>query len=852
MGALGNRSAGRRVHAAYRHPRARPRPGSAPAQPRAVRHHVGAHREPATRGRPSHRAGSADRGGAVSHTGDDTSTAALTARAGPDSISRSQKRTWLIDVDPPPGGPRLPRAGPPWEDPGLADQALQEPTRPVARLHAGGGGALPGDRRPAGRSLHLHGQGQSGRRRHERHSFLGLGNIGPLAGKPVMEGKGILFKAFADIDVFDLEVASENPEDVIRFCQLLEPTVGGINLEDIRSPDCFHIEEELRDTLSIPVFHDDQHGTAIISGAALLNALDVVGKDVGQIRVVFAGAGAAALATAEHYVRLGVRREQIVMCDHEGVLHTERADLDRYKSRFAVRTKARTLADAFKDADVFVGLSVAGIVSGDMLKAMAKQPIVFALANPTPEIMPEEAKQARGDAVIATGRSDFSNQVNNVLGFPFIFRGALDVRAKKINEEMEMAATRALAALAKEEVPESVTRAYGGDKLKFGPDYLIPKPFDPRVLLWVAPAVAWAAVASGIAGRIIDVEEYRAELEARLGPERQVMRGLITRAQQDPPSIVFPEGDDPRILRASRILADEGIARPILLGDLDAIRRQADEGSLTLEDIELMNPRSAADRDQLAEELWQLRRRRGFTLREAKARVLDPIYYGLLLLRAGRTDALVAGEEIDYPDSIRPALEVIGVEPGRKHVSGIYMMIFRQQTFFFADTTVNIEPDAATLAEIATATAKFVTRLGVEPRIAMLSFSNFGSVKHPAATKVQQAVALLHEREPELQVDGEMQADTAVVERILTKVYPFAKLRGPANVLIFPDLDAANIAYKLLARLGDAQAIGPILVGMDRPVHVLQRLSEVPDIVNMAVIAAVDALEHRRHARSTT
>ncbi|PYP36812.1 MAG: NADP-dependent malic enzyme [Gemmatimonadetes bacterium] len=682
-------------------------------------------------------------------------------------------------------------------------------------------------------------------------AVLGLGNIGALAGKPVMEGKGILFKAFADIDVFDLEVGSESPEDVIRFCQLLEPTVGGINLEDIRSPDCFYIEQKLRATLGIPVFHDDQHGTAIISGAALLNALVVVKKDIANIKIVFAGAGAAAIATAEHYVRLGVVRENIVMCDHKGVIYQGREGLDEFKQRFAVDTKARTLADALQGADVFVGLSVASIVTGDMLQGMTKKPVIFALANPTPEIMPDEAKKARPDAIVATGRSDFPNQVNNVLGFPFIFRGALDVRAKKINEEMEMAATRALAALAKEEVPESVTRAYGGDKLKFGPDYLIPKPFDPRVLLWVAPAVAWAAVASGIAGRIIDVEEYRAELEARLGPERQVMRGLITRAQQDPPSIVFPEGDDPRILRASRILADEGIARPILLGDLDAIRRQADEGSLTLEDIELVNPHTATDRDQLAQELWQRRERRGMTLREARALVLDPMYYGLMMLRAGRTDALVAGEEIDYPDAVRPALEVIGVEPGRKHVSGIYMMIFRQQTFFFADTTVNIEPDAQTLAEIATATAKFVTRLGVEPRIAMLSFSNFGSVKHPAAAKVQQAVALLHEREPELQVDGEMQADTAVVERILTKVYPFARLRGPANVLIFPDLDAANIAYKLLARLGDAQAIGPILVGMDRPVHVLQRLSEVPDIVNMAVIAAVDALEHRRHARST-
>ena len=677
-------------------------------------------------------------------------------------------------------------------------------------------------------------------------AVLGLGNIGPLAGKPVMEGKGILFKSFADIDVFDLEVASEDPEDVIRFCQLLEPTVGGINLEDIRSPDCFQIEEKLRETLSIPVFHDDQHGTAIISGAALLNALEVVGKDIAKVRVVFSGAGAAAIATAEHYVKLGVKREHIVMCDQKGVIHSQREDLDKYKRRFASVTKARVITEALKDADVFVGLSIGGIIKGDMLKEMAKKPVIFALANPNPEIMPEDAKQARPDAIIATGRSDFPNQVNNVLGFPFIFRGALDVRARKVNDEMEMAATRALAALAKEEVPDSVMRAYGLERLKFGPDYLIPKPFDPRVLLWVAPAVAWAAVASGVAGRMIDVEEYRAELEARLGRARQVMRGLMTRAQQDPQRIVFPEGEEPRILRAARILADEGIAHPILLGDPDVIRRQADDAAVTLEDIELAYPRTASDREAMAQDLWQRRQRRGISLREARARVLDPMYYGLLMLRSGRADALVAGEDMYYSDAIRPALEVIGAEPGRKHVSGIYMMIFRQQTFFFADCTVNIDPDAETLAEIASATASFVWRLGVEPRVAMLSFSNFGSVKHPAADKVQRAVALLHEREPALQVDGEMQADTAVVERILTKTYPFSKLRSAANVLIFPSLDAANIAYKLLDRLGEAQAIGPIVVGMDRPVHVLQRGSEVPEIVNMAVIAAVDALEHRR------
>ena len=681
-------------------------------------------------------------------------------------------------------------------------------------------------------------------------AVLGLGNIGPLAGKPVMEGKGILFKAFADIDVFDLEVASESPDDVIRFCQLLEPTVGGINLEDIRSPDCFYIEERLRETLSIPVFHDDQHGTAIISGAALLNALDLVKKDVASIKVVFVGAGAAAIATAEHYVRLGVKRQHVFMCDLGGLIHVGRKDLDRYKSRFAQPGKSRTLAEVLEGADVLVGLSVGGIVTGDMLKGMAKQPIVFALANPNPEITPEEARQARPDAIIATGRSDYPNQVNNVLGFPFIFRGALDVRAKKVNEDMEMAATRALAALAKEEVPDSVMRAYGLERLRFGVDYLIPKPFDPRVLLWVAPAVAWAAVGSGVAGRVIDVDEYRAELDARLGRAREVMRGLSSRAQQEAQRIVFPEGEDPRILKAARILADDGVAEPILLGDPDAIRRQADDAGVTLEDITLANPRASAHLETFAQELWERRRRKGIALREARARVLDPMYHALLMLRAGQADAVVAGVDMYYPDAMRPALEVIGVETGRRHVSGIYMLVLPQQTFFFADCTVNIDPDAETLAEIGSAAAEFVARLGIEPRVALLSFSNFGSVRHPSADKVQRAVALLQEREPALQADGEMQADTAVVERILTKTYPFSKLRGPANVLIFPNLDAANISYKLLDRIGGAEAIGPILVGMAQPVHVLQRGSEVNDIVNMAVIAAVDAQEHGRRPRA--
>ncbi len=681
-------------------------------------------------------------------------------------------------------------------------------------------------------------------------AVLGLGNIGALAGKPVMEGKGILFKAFADIDVFDLEVGSDDPRDLVRFCQLLEPTVGGINLEDIRSPDCFYVEQALREQLSIPVFHDDQHGTAIITGAALVNALEVVKKDIGKVRVVFAGAGAAAVASAKHYVRLGVPQDQITLCDERGVLHADRDDLDEYRRRFAVRGKARTLAAALEDADVFVGLSVGGIVTGEMLKAMAPRPIVFALANPDPEISPEEARRARGDAIIATGRSDYPNQVNNVLGFPFIFRGALDVRARKINQEMEMAATRALAALAKEEVPEAVMRAYGVERLRFGPDYLIPKPFDPRVLLWVAPAVAWAAVGSGVAGRVIDVDEYRAELDARLGRAREVMRGLSGRAQQSPQRIVFPEGDDARILKAARILADDGIAEPILLGDPDAIRRQADDADVTLEEITLANPRASAHLDGFAHELWERRRRKGITLREARDRVRDPMYHALLMLRAGQADAVVAGVDMYYPDAMRPALEVIGAEPGRRHVSGIYMMVLPQQTFFFADCTVNIDPDAETLAEIASAAAQFVQRLGIEPRVALLSFSNFGSVRHPAADKVQRAVALLHEREPALQADGEMQADTAVVERILMKTYPFSKLKGAANVLIFPNLDAANISYKLLDRIGGADAIGPILVGMAQPVHVLQRGSDVNDIVNMAVIAAVDAQEHGRRPRA--
>ena len=681
-------------------------------------------------------------------------------------------------------------------------------------------------------------------------AVLGLGNIGPLAGKPVMEGKGVLFKAFADLDVFDLEIEAPDPKDVVRFCQMLAPTVGGINLEDIKAPDCFYIEETLRETLDIPVFHDDQHGTAIISGAALLNAIELTERDISKTKVTFVGAGAAAIATAELYVKLGVPRGNITLCDKGGVVYEGRGEMDDYRARFARKTDARTIADAFVGADVFVGLSAAGTVTPEMVKTMAARPIIFALANPTPEIMPDVARAARPDAIIATGRTDFPNQVNNVLGFPFIFRGALDVRARKINEEMKMAATRALAALAKEDVPDSVLKAYGLDTLRFGPDYLIPKPFDPRVLLWVAPAVAWAAIASGVAKEVIDLDEYRAKLESRLGRGRAIMRGLINRAVAEPKRLAFTDAEDTRVIRAARVVADEGIGVPILLGDEREIFEAATEAGIPLNGVELMDPTRSPKREAYAMTYWRRRQRKGVTRGEARRRMSDPAYYGAMMVAQGDADALVAGENQYYPDAIRPALEVVGAVPGSA-VAGIYMMVVGNNTFFFADCTVNIDPDAERLAAIAGSVGAFVKHFGIDPKVALLSFSNFGSVKHPDQAKVAEAVRLLHERRPELPVDGEMQADTAVVESILQQTYPFSRLQGPANVLIFPDLNSANICYKLLDRLGGAQAIGPILVGLAAPIHVLQRGAEVDDIVNMAVIAAVDAQERARRAAAT-
>jgi malate dehydrogenase (oxaloacetate-decarboxylating)(NADP+) len=673
-------------------------------------------------------------------------------------------------------------------------------------------------------------------------AVLGLGNIGALAAKPVMEGKANLFKQFADLDVFDLEVGSEKPDDVIKFCQLLEPTVGGINLEDIRAPDCFYIEETLRKTMRIPVFHDDQHGTAIISGAALLNALEIVGKKIEKVRVVFSGAGAAAISTAEHYVRLGVPRENILLTDRQGVIYEGRpGELDPYKAKFASKTKARTIADALVGADVFVGLSVAGAINGEMVARMAKKPIVFALANPEPEILPDQIRSVRSDAIIATGRSDFPNQVNNVLGFPFIFRGAMDARATQVNEEMKMAATRALAALAKEDVPESVSRLYGLRSVKFGPDYLIPFPFDPRVLLWVAPAVAWAAVASGVAKHMIDLENYREQLEARLGRARGIMRGIINRAVRDPKRVVFPEGEDPKIVRAARMIADEGIASPILLGQRETIQRVAEENHISLRDILIEDPAKSDKRDKYADYLWQRRQRKGLSHGEAHQLLFNGNYFGSVMVACGDADALLSGVGMHYPETIRPALQVIGAHPKAEIVSGLYMLVFEKHVIFCGDTTVNIDPTAEQLAQIAYSAGRIVRTFGITPKIAMLSFSNFGSVRHPEAEKVAKAVAILRKRDPSLIVDGEMQADTAMDENILRTGYPFSVLKERANVLIFPNLSAGNIAYKLLHHLGGATKIGPFLVGMNLPVHVLEQGADVQDIVNMAAVAVMDA-----------
>jgi malate dehydrogenase (oxaloacetate-decarboxylating)(NADP+) len=674
-------------------------------------------------------------------------------------------------------------------------------------------------------------------------AVLGLGNIGPMASKPVMEGKGVLFKSFAGIDVFDLEVGSEEAEDIIKFCRLLEPTVGGINLEDISAPECFVIERTLRETMDIPVFHDDQHGTAIIAGAALINGLDLVDKKPDDVRVVFSGAGASALSTAAHFSRLGVPRENMVVVDSTGVIYEGRAEgMNEYKEPYAVKTELRTLGEAMDGADVFVGLSVKGLVTPEMVASMARDPLIFALANPDPEILPEEVASVRDDAIVATGRSDYPNQVNNVLGFPFIFRGALDVRARGINDEMMMAATRALAELAREQVPDTVRGAYGGQSMSFGRDYVIPKPFDRRVLLYVAPAVAQAAIETGLARVELDMEEYVDRLRASLGPGHEVMRWMTLRARQRKARIVFPEGHNDNILQAAAQMVEEGVAEPVLLGRPPRVLEKAEKLGISLDGIQLVyGAEETPTRHRYADTLFEARARKGLTLAEAQWNLYKPIYYAAAMVHAGDADAMVAGIEANYGEILRPALQVVGKAEGIRQASGLYMLAFSdRELLFLADTTVNIAPDARTLADIALQTAGFVQDLGIRPRIAMVTFSNFGSVEHPEAQTMAEAARIVHEEAPEVEIDGEMQADTAVDPAKLAANYPFSHLKGAANVLIFSRLSAANAAYKLLNTLGGADAIGPVLLGMRKPVHILQRNSSVQDIMNLATIASVD------------
>jgi malate dehydrogenase (oxaloacetate-decarboxylating)(NADP+) len=673
---------------------------------------------------------------------------------------------------------------------------------------------------------------------------LGLGDIGPVAAKPVMEGKGVLFKRFADIDVFDIELNAKDPDDFIRAVKTLEPTFGGINLEDIRSPDCFRIEAELVEAMDIPVFHDDQHGTAIISAAALLNGLDVVGKKIEEARVVICGAGAAGIAGARLYMEVGVRPENLLLVDSKGVLHKGReGEVTFEKVAFLRDTRARTLEDACRGADVLVGLTKKDAFTVEMVKSLAPNPLLFVLANPDPEIRPELAREARPDAIIATGRSDYPNQVNNVLGFPFIFRGALDVRARKINTTMKLAAVRALAALAREDVPDVVAKAYEGKEFHFGRDYLIPKPFDPRVLLFVAPAVAKAAMETGVAREPIrDFDAYRARLEAILGRGHEVMRPVMAQARRAPKRIVYPEGEDTRILRAAEVVIDERIAKPILLGSREAIGARARELDLELKDVEIVDPDHDPRAARYRDALFALRCRKGMTHGEAVETLRNHNYFGTMMVQQGDADGLVSGVTQAYSWTIRPALQILGLRPGYRRAAGLYMLIMKDRTIFIGDATVNIDPTAEELAEIAIMSAEAAARFIGPPRVAMVSFSNFGSTAHPSSEKVRRATEIVRARMPDLAIDGEMQADTALVGEIQREIFPFCRLGGePANVLIFANLEAANAAYKIVQRLANAEAIGPFLLGLAKPVHVLQRAASVNEIVHMTAVAVTDA-----------
>jgi malate dehydrogenase (oxaloacetate-decarboxylating)(NADP+) len=673
-------------------------------------------------------------------------------------------------------------------------------------------------------------------------AVLGLGDIGPAAGKPVMEGKGVLFKKFADIDVFDINVEAKEVEKFCTVVKALEPTFGGINLEDIKAPECFVIEARLKKEMQIPVFHDDQHGTAIISGAALLNALELAGKKIDQVRVVVSGAGASAIACTKFYLALGVKRENVMMVDTKGVIFKGRTEgMNEWKSEFAVDTKARTLADAAKNADVLLGCSVKGMFTQDMIRTMAKDPIVFALANPDPEISYPEAKEAREDVIMATGRSDYPNQVNNVLGFPYIFRGALDVRARQITEEMKMAAAKALAKLAKEDVPESVSRAYGGEHFRFGRDYIIPKPLDPRVLLWVAPAVAQAAIEGGVARVDLDMNEYMDRLKKMQSRTHAVMGSIFSKTKKKLARIVFPEGHHPKIQQAAEILREEAICEPVLLGPEEAIRRSIVDQKLDeLEGVTIIDPMTSPDFSKYVSRFWETRQRRGITFEEARRRIRTRNYFGSVMLEAGAVDGLVTGLTTSYPDAIRPALEIIKTRTGRR-AGGVYIVVTKYDFKFFADCTVTIDPTADELAEIAITTSDLARYFEVTPRVAMLSYSTFGSAAGESPKKMRDATEIVRQRRPDLEIDGEIQVDIATSAEVRVPEFPFSTLKEDANVFVFPNLDSANIAYQMLERVGGAEVIGPVLLGMHKPVNVLQMGCSVQAIVNLAAITALRA-----------
>lgn len=675
-------------------------------------------------------------------------------------------------------------------------------------------------------------------------AVLGLGNLGPLASKPVMEGKGVLFKIFADIDVFDIEVDASDPQKFIDVVKALEPTFGGINLEDIKAPESFLIEETLKKEMKIPLMHDDQHGTAIISTAGLLNALEIADKKVDEVKVIVNGAGAAGISCVKLWISVGVKKENIYMFDREGQVSDCRKDLDPWKELFKTPKKFDSLAEAMQGADVFLGLSVGNIVTQDMIRSMAKNPIVFALANPNPEIAYDEAMASRDDIIMATGRSDHPNQVNNVLGFPFIFRGALDVRATAINEEMKLAAVKALAELAKEPVPDVVLIAYNKPDMSFGKDYIIPKPLDPRLITSVSPAVAKAAMESGVAQfDINDWDGYKTELRKRLGLDNRFLRNLTLRAKQNPQRVVFAEADNPKILKAAHTAKEEGSCIPILLGFEDYIRGQIEELGLNLDDCTIIDPsRSPEVTNRYGQIYYEKRARKGITLLEATRKMRQRTYFGTMMVELGEADAFISGQNRNYPDTIRPALEIIGKEDGTNKVAGMYIIMSKQGPLFFADTTVNIDPSSEDLVDIVRLIHKTVTKLQIKPRIAMLSYSNFGSAKGKTVTNIQKALQKLNTENPEILVDGEMQANTALDAELRQELFPFCKFGSEnANVFIFPALSSGNIAYKMVQSLGISEAIGPVLVGFRKSVHVLQLGSSVREIVNMINLAVVDA-----------